>query len=146
MALKGGPLVRESSSPEETEAIGRDLAGHLMAGDILLLYGDLGAGKTVFARGIIQALPGGKNRPVRSPTFVYIQHHPTDPPVNHVDLYRLPVNSAPEELGLEEWGSQESVTLVEWAQRLQGRRFPQCIEVHIEFLGGDRREIRINKR
>jgi tRNA threonylcarbamoyladenosine biosynthesis protein TsaE len=144
--LKRLNLVRESASPGETEAIGRELAADLAAGDVLLLYGDLGAGKTVLARGIIQALPGGEGRPVRSPTYMYVQHHATDPPLNHVDLYRLPPEAAPEDLGLEEWANEGSVTLVEWPQMLRSRDFPSCAEVHIEILGPQRRKILVESR
>ncbi len=109
------------------------------------MFGDMGAGKSVLARGIIQALPGGENRPVRSPTYVYIQHHPTDPPVNHIDLYRLPMNAAPEELGLDEWTDSGCVTIVEWAQRLAERPFSKITEVHLEIINGERRKIQIKK-
>lgn len=139
-------LTRESSSPAETEACGRDLAESLTAGDVVLLYGDLGAGKSVFARGIIQALPGGKNRVVRSPTYVYIQHHPTVPPVNHADLYRLPMNAAPEDIGLDEWSDSKGLLIIEWAQRLSSRELFPRTEVFIEIVDENRRKIQIRKR
>ncbi len=138
-------MTIESNSPQETENLGRELARNLTAGDIVLLYGDLGAGKSVLARGIIHALPGGKDRIVRSPTYVYIQHHPTNPPVSHVDLYRLPKNSTPEDLGLEEWANAECLTIVEWAQRLAHTRFAGATKVHIEILEGNRRRFTVQK-
>mgnify|MGYP002725727573 CR=1 FL=1 len=138
-------MTIESNSPEETEILGRELAKNLAAGDIVLLYGDLGAGKSVLARGIIRALPGGKNRTVRSPTYVYIQQHPTNPPVSHVDLYRLPKKSAPEDIGLEEWANSERLTIVEWAQRLAWMRFEKATEVHIEILGENRRRFLVQQ-
>ena len=138
-------MTIESSSLEETELLGRELAKNLTAGDIVLLYGDLGAGKSVLARGIIRALPGGKNRTVRSPTYVYIQQHPTNPPVSHVDLYRLPRKSVPEDLGLEEWANSERLTIVEWAGRLARMRFARATEVHIEILGENRRRFLVQK-
>ncbi|MEE9274155.1 MAG: tRNA (adenosine(37)-N6)-threonylcarbamoyltransferase complex ATPase subunit type 1 TsaE, partial [bacterium] len=95
-------LVRESASPEETEEIGRGLARRLGPGAVVLLYGGIGAGKSVLARGLIQALPGGEGRAVPSPTFVFVRHYPTTPPVHHVDLYRMPGGFDPGELGLDE--------------------------------------------
>ena len=143
--LKTISLTRESSSPAETEACGRELVKSLTAGDVVLLYGDLGSGKSVFARGIIQALPGGKNRPVRSPTYVYIQHHSTNPPVNHADLYRLPMNATPEDIGLDEWSNSESLIIIEWAQRFSNRKLSPKIEVFIEIVDENRRKIKICK-
>ncbi len=113
---------------------------------MVLLYGDLGAGKSVFARGVIHALPGGENRVVRSPTYVYIQHHPTVPPVSHVDLYRLPKNAAPEDLGLDEWGDSGSLLLIEWADRLSLQKISSSTEVFIEIVDENRRKIQIRKR
>lgn len=138
-------LTKESSSTAETEACGRELAKSLTAGDVVLLYGDLGAGKSVFARGIIQALPGGENRVVRSPTYVYIQHHLTVPPVNHADLYRLPMNAAPEDIGLDEWGDSKSLLIIEWAERLSNRDLSPRTEVFIEIVDEIHRKIQIRK-
>ncbi len=119
------------------------MAANLTPGEVVLLYGDIGAGKSVLTRGIVHGLPGGEDRAVRSPTFVYVRHYPTRPPVHHIDLYRLPINASPEEIGLEEWTDSDSVTIIEWAQRLSGWHFSKCTEVHIEFLGGDRRRVKI---
>ncbi|MFP6870444.1 MAG: tRNA (adenosine(37)-N6)-threonylcarbamoyltransferase complex ATPase subunit type 1 TsaE [Nitrospinota bacterium] len=143
--MKADTLILESRSPAKTEAIGRDLAKNLTAGDAILLYGDLGAGKSVLARGIIQALPGGENRTVPSPTYVYIRHHPTRPQVHHLDLYRLPKNFDPQDLGLEELIDSESVTIVEWAERLEEGLFPRFTRVRLEILNEDRRRIHIQK-
>lgn len=111
---------------------------------MVLLYGDIGAGKSVFARGLVRALPGGAGRPVRSPTFVFFQHHPTIPPVLHVDLYRLPPGADPGELGLDEWIG-EGVTLIEWPNRLDPAHYPVRTLVRIEVLAEGRRRIRIER-
>lgn len=132
----------ETASPEETERLGAELASTLRPGEVVLLYGDLGAGKSVFARGLIRALPGGEGRPVRSPTFVFFQHHPTAPPILHADLYRLPRETDPLDLGLEEW-VEEGVTLVEWPNRLDPARYPVRTLVRIEVLGEGRRRVEI---
>ncbi len=138
--------MHESRSPDETEAIGRKMAEEITAGEVVLLYGDIGAGKSVLTRGIVHGLPGGEGRTVRSPTFVYVRHYPTRPPIHHIDLYRLPMETPPEELGLEEWTDGGSVTIIEWAQRLSGRTFSKCTEVHIESMGGDRRRVEIRRK
>ncbi|MBI3025753.1 MAG: tRNA (adenosine(37)-N6)-threonylcarbamoyltransferase complex ATPase subunit type 1 TsaE [Candidatus Tectomicrobia bacterium] len=132
----------ETASPEETERLGGELASTLRPGEVVLLYGDLGAGKSVFARGLIRALPGGEGRAVRSPTFVFFQHHPTAPPILHADLYRLPRETDPLDLGLEEWMG-EGVTLVEWPNRLDPARYPVRTLVRIEVLGAGRRRVEI---
>lgn len=132
----------ETASPEETERLGAELASTLRPGEVVLLYGDLGAGKSVFARGLIRALPGGEGRAVRSPTFVFFQHHPTAPPILHADLYRLPRETDPLDLGLEEW-MEEGVTLVEWPNRLDPARYPVRTLVRIEVLGAGRRRVEI---
>ena len=122
------------------------MAKTLTPGEVILLFGDIGAGKSVLARGIVHGLPGGKALVVRSPTFVYVRHYPTCPPVHHVDLYRLPMDTPPEEIGLEEWTDTGSVTIIEWAQWLSERKFSQCTEVRIESLGGDRRRVEILRK
>jgi tRNA threonylcarbamoyladenosine biosynthesis protein TsaE len=122
------------------------MAETLRPGEVILLYGDIGAGKSVLARGIVHGLPGGEGLAVRSPTFVYVRHYPTRPPVHHVDLYRLPMDTPPEEIGLEEWTNAGSVTIIEWAQRLAERNFSQRTEVRIESLGGDRRRVEILRK
>jgi tRNA threonylcarbamoyl adenosine modification protein YjeE len=132
----------ETASPEETERLGAELASALRPGEVVLLYGDLGAGKSVFARGLIRALPGGEGRAVRSPTFVFFQHHPTAPPILHADLYRLPRETDPLDLGLEEWMG-EGITLVEWPNRLDPARYPVRTLVRIEALAGGRRRVEI---
>lgn len=132
----------ETASPEETERLGAELASTLRPGEVVLLYGDLGAGKSVFARGLIRALPGGEGRAVRSPTFVFFQHHPTAPSILHADLYRLPPETDPLDLGLEEWMG-EGVTLVEWPNRLDPARYPVRTLVRIEVLGEGRRRVEI---
>ena len=135
--------MRETACAEETEAFGRELARTLGAGDAVLLQGDLGAGKSVLARGIVRGLPHGEGRTVRSPTFVYCIHHPTDPPVQHIDLYRIPMDADPGEFGLDELAGGEGIALIEWAQRVDPARFPRPVVVRIEVLGGEKRRISV---
>lgn len=119
---------------EATMRLGADLAAELLPGDVVLLHGPLGAGKTTLVRGALRAL--GWTGPVRSPTFNLVSEYPVAPPVVHVDLYRL---EGPEDLGLEE-RAEGAVTFVEWPERDpslgEGRR---RWEVWIDYEGEGRR-------
>ncbi|MGQ9370922.1 tRNA (adenosine(37)-N6)-threonylcarbamoyltransferase complex ATPase subunit type 1 TsaE [Azospirillum sp. ST 5-10] len=113
------PDHRTFDLPDEsaTEALARRLAPHLGRGDVLLLKGDLGAGKTAFARALIRALAGDGEAEVPSPTFTLVQTYDTPAgPVWHFDLYRLSGPEEVEELGWDE--AADGVALVEWPDRL----------------------------
>lgn len=130
--------------PDEaaTLALARSLAGRLEAGDVIFLVGDLGAGKTAFARGLIKALPaagseasgaGEADEEVPSPSFTLVQIYERRPaPVWHVDLYRVERPEEVEELGLEE-AARQAITLIEWPDRL-GRRVPaDRLEIRLSY-------------
>lgn len=105
----------------------------LKPGDVVLLTGELGAGKTTFTRGVLRAL--GWTAEVRSPSFNLIQLYETDPPVLHADLYRL---SGAAGLGLEDYFDTH-VCFIEWPDRLGDLVDPQhCYRVEIEFAGEGR--------
>ncbi len=112
--LKNGR--RQTQSPEETFQLGKELSLQAGPGDLILLEGDLGAGKTLFAQGFAQGL--GVREYVNSPTFTLLQIYDSGRiPLYHFDLYRL---ESPEELfevGAEEYFSGEGVCLVEWGER-----------------------------
>lgn len=115
----------------------RSLAAKLVrgwgAGDVVLLNGPLGAGKTTFARGVLEAL--GWVGAVRSPTFTLLQVYETEPPVAHLDLYRV---AGPAGIGLEEY-LDTHLCLIEWPDRLGGFLDPdRCWRVEIEFAGEGR--------
>jgi tRNA threonylcarbamoyladenosine biosynthesis protein TsaE len=125
----------------ETTAVGRDVAAALRAGAIVLLQGDLGAGKTAFVRGIADGLgiPAGE---VSSPTFTLVQEHRGGRlPLYHVDLYRLQPAEV-DDLGLDEITLAGGVTAIEWADRLP-RHFADAMIVYLEHGDGDKRSIRI---
>jgi len=105
-----------------------------------MLHGDLGAGKTVFVRGLAAGL-GANPDEVSSPTFVLIQHYKGRTPLVHVDLYRLETGAAIDDLGLEELASG-AVVAIEWAGRLP-RKITGSVTVRIEDLGRDQRRITI---
>ena len=108
-----------TTSEEETESAGEQLAASLGPGDVVLLFGDLGAGKTAFVRGLARGL-GASGEDVSSPTFTIIQEYPGRVTLYHVDLYRLePVEV--DDLGLDDLVSGEGVVAIEWADRWNGR-------------------------
>ena len=111
----------------ETEALGNRLAAALRAGDVVALYGDLGAGKTTLARGILRGL--GFEGDVASPTFPIVQpYEDLCPPLWHVDLYRIEDPAEIEELALEE-ALEDGVLVIEWPERLGGRLWPQALRL-----------------
>jgi tRNA threonylcarbamoyladenosine biosynthesis protein TsaE len=132
---------RLTMSEDETSLAGESLAAGLQAGDVVLLYGPLGAGKTAFVRGMARGL-GASPLDVSSPTFTLIQEYAAErATLFHVDLYRLEANEV-DDLGLEELVSGNGIVAIEWAERWSGRPDDAC-EVWIEDAGEDRREIRV---
>ena len=110
-------LVTVTRSPEETEEAGEALGRALEAGDVVLLIGELGAGKTAFSRGIARGL-GVKDR-VTSPTFVLVRNYQGSKELVHADLYRLE-HGALFDLQMLELGAPDAVTVIEWGDRSAG--------------------------
>ena len=130
-----------SAAEAETEAAGEQLAATLTAGDVVLLEGQLGAGKTAFVRGLARGLGAGDGD-VSSPTFTLIQEYGGGRVrLYHVDLYRLEPQEVAD-IGLDELISGDGVVAVEWADRWNDRPVV-AVEVAIEDRGGDRRRITI---
>jgi tRNA threonylcarbamoyladenosine biosynthesis protein TsaE len=132
-------------SEDETRAEGQALARDLQAGDVVLLTGDLGMGKTVFARGIAQGL-GVLEDEVRSPSFTLVNLYHGRVTLYHIDLYRIDRPEDLDELGLEEILGVDGITVVEWAERLGPYRAERVVAVRIADRGGDVREITIEDR
>jgi tRNA threonylcarbamoyladenosine biosynthesis protein TsaE len=130
----------QTQSEQETFALAEKLAGTLKPGVFVLLYGDLGAGKTAFVRGLAAGL-GANPEDVSSPTFVIMQHYKGRTPLTHVDLYRLDTAAAVDDLGLDELASG-GVVAIEWADKLP-RLFDGSVTVRIEDAGGDSRTIHV---
>ncbi|HEX2646332.1 MAG TPA: tRNA (adenosine(37)-N6)-threonylcarbamoyltransferase complex ATPase subunit type 1 TsaE [Candidatus Dormibacteraeota bacterium] len=128
-----------TSSPAETEELGRQLGERLRVGDVVLLTGELGAGKTTFVRGV--AVGTGATAPVASPTFQLVRVYPGRLQLAHVDLYRVENSAELRDLGLDELAGQGAV-VVEWGERLE---VDGAARIEIEHLGGDRRLVRTTR-
>ncbi|MCX6624188.1 MAG: tRNA (adenosine(37)-N6)-threonylcarbamoyltransferase complex ATPase subunit type 1 TsaE [Acidobacteria bacterium] len=134
--------VVRTRSEEETIAFGRELAGRLPAKCVVLLIGNLGAGKTTLTKGIAEGLGAVSRDDVSSPTFTLI--HQYSERLYHIDLYRLDTVDEVRTLGLDEIFDREAVVLIEW-----GERFPELmpedrIEVTLRHVGEDEdREITV---
>ncbi len=132
-----------TQSEEETSALARTIAQGASAGDVFLLEGTLGAGKSVFARGFVRALAGA-DTDVPSPTFTLVQtYESAKTPIYHFDLYRLEDPEEIYEIGWEE-ALADGIALVEWPQRLGAHVPPKAIRIHIDILDNQRRRITID--
>jgi len=128
-----------TNSAAETEAAGESFGRQLRQGDLLLLEGDLGAGKTTFVRGVARG--AGSPALVASPTFQLVRVYPGRVQLAHIDLYRLENEAELLDLGLEELLDQGAV-VVEWGDRLEAQ---EAGLLRIEHLGGDRRHLRMKR-
>ena len=140
MTAEGTPLALESDSAARTEQIGAELASELEPGDVVLVSGDLGAGKTTFIRGACREL--GVSGPVSSPTFTLGVRHRGTVPVSHLDLYRLESLEAEDPGLLDEYFTADAVVFVEWPDRAPWDE-RAGVRVVIEHGGGDRRRVAI---
>jgi len=136
-------VLHISGSEDDTRAIARGLAATLAPGAVLLLSGDLGAGKTAFVRGLAEGL-GLDPADVTSPTFTLVHEYRGGRlPLIHVDLYRLD-RADLDEIGLDQDLAEQGVTAVEWAERLT-RPLNMATAIRIEDAGGDSRRITIDR-
>ena len=127
-----------SSSPEQTEAAGARLAAELQAGDVVLVSGELGAGKTTFVRGACRAL--GVTANVTSPTFTIGQLYAGSPDVAHLDLYRL---EGAEPGLLDDYLTPDRVAFMEWPELAEPELERVTARVRIEYAGHDERWISV---
>ncbi|MGH2714759.1 MAG: tRNA (adenosine(37)-N6)-threonylcarbamoyltransferase complex ATPase subunit type 1 TsaE [Thermoleophilaceae bacterium] len=134
-------MTLDTSSPEQTERAGADLAGGLAPGDVVLVSGELGSGKTTFVRGACREL--GVDGPVTSPTFTIGHVLGGEPEVAHVDLYRLGSLAAEDPALLEDYLTAERISFVEWPAAGEPVFERVAARVLLEHLGGDRRRITI---
>lgn len=141
----GTELLVESA--EAMQALGGDIARKLQPGRVLLLHGDLGAGKTTLSQGIARGL--GISEAVTSPTFTLVAEYPVEPPVNgihrlyHLDLYRLIDPAELDSFGFDELLDPErAVSVIEWPEQAEGRLPSDAIVIEIEPDGAASRRVR----
>ncbi len=138
--------ILESHSTEETEAFAANMAKELPPGSVLALYGDLGAGKTVFARGFARGL--GITEPISSPTFTIVQEYPFEVGRKffHLDLYRIDDSDAAFAFGIDEFlYDKTAMTLLEWPERIADILPPHVIKVEILHAGDETRKITVRQ-
>ncbi|MBV9612826.1 MAG: tRNA (adenosine(37)-N6)-threonylcarbamoyltransferase complex ATPase subunit type 1 TsaE [Acidobacteriaceae bacterium] len=136
----------ETHSDEETRALGKELARLLPECGVVLLIGELGAGKTTLAQGIVEGRGAASADEVASPTFTLIHEYGDPASVYHVDLYRLETADEARRLGLEDLVLQRALVLIEW-----GDRFPQLIpenrtEIFLAHAGEDHRVVQVSHK
>jgi tRNA threonylcarbamoyladenosine biosynthesis protein TsaE len=136
------PVFR-TASEEETIALGERLARTLARGATVLLIGNLGAGKTTLAKGIVQGLGAAPADEVSSPTFTLIHEYGSPPAVYHVDLYRLDSARDAATLGLDELFDSPALVIVEWGERFPELMPPDRVEIQLRALPCDDREIEL---
>ena len=132
-----------TASEEETIALGERLARDLPSKRVVLLIGQLGAGKTTLAKGIVKGLGAAEPDEVSSPTFTLI--HEYRGRVFHVDLYRLENEREAQSVGLEDLFDLEAVVLIEWGERFRALLPPERIEIRIRPMADERREIEVRE-
>jgi len=133
--------VKHTHGPGETEVAGAELAGRLRPGDVVLVSGELGSGKTTFVRGACRAL--GVEGPVTSPTFTIGHVLAGSPDVAHLDLYRLGTLAGEDPALLEDYLTPDRVGFVEWPAVAEPELERVVARVLLEHAGGDRRRITV---
>jgi tRNA threonylcarbamoyladenosine biosynthesis protein TsaE len=129
-----------SDSAEQTEAAGAELAAGLTPGDVVLVQGEMGSGKTTFVRGAARAL--GVTKPVTSPTFVIGHRYEGRVPVAHLDLHRLSTLAGEDPGLLDDYVDAATIAFVEWPEVAESE-LDAAVRVRLEHLGGDRRSIEV---
>ena len=133
-------LPLETETPAETVALGRRLAERLRPGDVLALYGDLGAGKTHLVKGLCAGL-GIPAEAVSSPTFTLVNEYDGALPVYHFDAYRIERPEEFFEIGYEAYFFGDGVSVVEWPERVEALIPEHALRLRLSHGGGDRRRI-----
>ena len=142
-SLIGGIIHLEftTHSPEETIALGRTLAPMLTPPKLVVLRGELGAGKTTLVKGIAEAFHAASQEDVTSPTFTLV-HEYRGPQANlfHIDLYRIETERALETLGLDDFMGGNNLLLIEWGEKFPRLTRDRDVEIAIERVGPDARK------
>jgi tRNA threonylcarbamoyladenosine biosynthesis protein TsaE len=134
-----------TSSPEGTIALGRELAKRLTPPKLVLLRGDLGAGKTTLVKGIAQAFDAASEDDVTSPTFTLIhEYRGPKATLYHIDLYRVDTQRELETLGLDDLVGEGNVLLIEWGEKFPRFERDRDVEIALERTGEDHRRITVS--
>lgn len=131
-----------SAGPGETRAVGRIVGEHATPGDVVLLTGELGTGKTCLTQGILQGLDSDEL--ARSPTFVLIAEYQGRIPLYHMDLYRVGSSEQAEGLGIDEYLEGDGLTVVEWADNVHGLFPGDALGIRIDFVSECERRLSLS--
>ena len=131
-----------SRSVDDTVAIAEKLTNSLIAGDIIALYGSVGAGKTHFVKGLATGLRCEKT--AKSPSFSLINEYPGDIPLYHIDFYRLRFESEIEDLGWTDYLNSDGIVVIEWAERVKNLLPRRTLDVYFEILDENSRKVEIS--
>jgi len=137
-------ITVSTRSPEETLRLAVKLGKRCGPGDVISLTGELGSGKTLFAKGLARGLDVPKDEPVVSPSFTLLNEYAGRCPVYHFDFYRLDGVQDLENLGIDEYIGGEGVVMVEWAERIPEALGTERLEIHLEYAGENERTIIIS--
>ena len=134
-------------SAEETTELGRKLAAELKPGSVVLLRGELGAGKTTLAKGIAEGFNAAEAAAVTSPTFTLIhEYRGREVTVYHIDLYRIDTQRELDTLALDDLMDPKSILLIEWGEKFERFRRERDVEIGLEHKGGDERMVVFTSR
>lgn len=133
-------------SAQETVSLGRQLAARLVPPKLVLLRGDLGAGKTTLVKGIAEAFAAAAVDDVTSPTFTIIhEYHGPKADIYHIDLYRIEGERALENLALDDLRTSRSILLIEWGEKFDSLLRDKDLEIAIERVGAEERQILVTE-
>jgi len=130
-------------SAESTQALGQSIGQHLTTATVIGLTGDLGCGKTVLVQGLARGLGVPDTYYITSPSYTLINEYPGRFTLYHVDLYRLAGAADFEDIGLHDILDGDGIVAVEWAERLDERRFTEHLQIHMEITDDHSRKIRL---
>lgn len=130
-------------SEEETIALGESFGSSLPKGTIVCFFGDLGAGKTTFIKGLVKGYSGYSSEHVNSPTFVYLNIYTGTETVYHFDLYRLRDSDEFLSMGFDEMFHADGICLIEWSEKIENILPEKRLNITIEHMGENSRKIRL---
>lgn len=133
----------QSNSESATIDIARQFAAGLKLGHLVLLFGDLGAGKTLFTRGVVSYF--NETVSATSPTFSLVNVYPTIPPIYHLDLYRIQGDAELLDLGFEEYLESDGIVLIEWGEKCEHLLSMDYIRISFTMVGEESRDIVIEE-